>query len=157
MGRLSSACDAGFCFDLVWTWGAKHYVFVSTPASADAAAAQCKAMRGTLVVLESRDEREQLWSELGRLPGVVAPGAIWIGLSLRKGGDASNAADWVWDDDASPDAYASPWGEKQPRLGTAPRAYLVNNPGPPTLLDETLARDVLDVAAPFVCQLPVTP
>lgn len=157
-GRLSSFCDAGICFDVVFTAGTKHYVLVRTATNGDTAEANCRAMGGSLVVLQSRDEREQIWWELGRLPGGVAtPSAIWIGLSLPDGGSADAAADWIWDDDAGEDAYPSPWGERQPKAGTTRRAYLLNFTGPPTILDETLARDQTVTNLAYVCQLPAWP
>jgi len=155
VGRLSAFCDGGICFDLVWTYGIKRYLYVSATASADDADSRCRAIGGKLVVLQSRDEREQLWNELGRLPaGIKAPSAIWIGLALRDGGSPGLASGWIWDDDASADAYPSPWGEREPRQSNSRRAYLLNFTGPPTILDQTLARDLLDVNLSYVCELP---
>ena len=154
-GRLSTVCEAGVCIDLVWTFGAKRYVYVREVALSDDAEQHCRGLGGTLVVLESRDEREQLWKELAR-PNVGAPKVIWIGLSVADGGSA-DAGPWVWDDDVAADAYPSPWGDRQPR-GDFPRAYLYqNNGGPPLLLDDTLGHDEPLAAAPkypYVCQLP---
>lgn len=145
-GVLSQRCEAGVCIDLVWTHGQKSYVYVSTAQTGDVAEQQCESLGGTLVVLQSRDEREQLWHELGHL--TTAPGSVWIGLSQQGG-------DWVWADDAAADAYPSPWGDKQP-AGNGSRAYLVQTLVPPTPVDTTLGKN--DVSAQntlaFVCQVP---
>jgi hypothetical protein len=149
-GVHSQSCDAGVCIDLVWTHAQKRYVFVSTKTSGDDAETQCAALGGTLVVLQSRDEREQLWHELAHMAGRTPPGSIWIGLSLRGGA-------WVWEDDASPDAYPPPWGDKQPG-GNGSRAYLVETLMPPTPVDTTLAKNDVDALTllPFVCQVPAS-
>lgn len=147
-GVQSRRCDAGVCIDLVWTFPQKHYVYVSQKLGGDDAEQTCAALGGTLVVLQSRDEREQLWRELSRMVGVGVPTDIWIGLSLVDGG-------WVWDDGASLDAYPSPFGNGQPR-GIGSRAYLVQSLGPPQPLDTTLGRNdeaVTGTLLPFVCQL----
>ena len=149
-GLQSQSCDAGVCIDLVWTHLQKRYVFVGTKMGGDDAETQCGAIGGTLVVLQSRDEREQLWHELARMSGNKVPGSIWIGLSQRSGA-------WVWDDDAGPDAYPSPWGDKQPS-GNGSRAYLVETLAALTPLDTTLAKNDVNALTPlpFVCQIPAT-
>lgn len=150
-GRLSRPCatiDGGECFDLRFTHGDKSYVYVKVAAPADVAEQQCESLGGTLVVLQSRDEREQLWKELQHIVGSGSPFSMWIGLSQRDGG-----ADWSWADDASEDAYASPWGDKEPRDG-ASQAFLYQNGGTPQLVDDTLARVPLSALfLPYVCQM----
>jgi len=152
LGRLSQPCsvvDGGECFDLRFTHGAKSYLYVRQAAPADYAEQQCESLGGTLVVLQSRDEREQLWKELARMSGAGLPTTIWIGLSIPDGGSG-----WTWADDAPVDAYAPPWGERQPRDGGT-RAYLYQNGGTPPLVDETLARvETTPLFLPYVCQLP---
>ena len=154
-GRQSTLCEAGVCIDLVITSGMKHYVYVRDVASADDAEQHCRSLGGTLVVLQTRDEREQLWKELARLPGVPTPLAIWIGLSVVDGG-SPEAGPWIWDDDAAADAYPSAWGDLQP-FGRQTRAYLYQNGGAtPQLLDDTLGRNDTAKATPtfpYVCQL----
>lgn len=154
-GRLSQACtiaDAGAeCFPLRFTYGRKTYVFVRQAAPADYAEQQCESLGGTLVVLQSRDEREQLWKEIGKIEGAATPYALWIGLSAHD----EAGVDWIWADDASADAYAPVWADHEPRDG-GPQAYLVNNGGSPQLVDDTLAHAPLSpVFYPYVCQLPV--
>jgi hypothetical protein len=151
----SVRCDAGICIDLVWTFGTKRYVYVRTAATGDVADQACRAMGGSLVVLQSRDEREQLWKELSRMPGFsTPPGAVWMGLSVVGADDAGDPV-WAWADDAAvvDDAHASPWGDRQPKTGT--RAYLYHSSQPPTPVDDTLARTAAATTAfPYVCQLP---
>jgi len=157
-GSLGVACEAGVCIDLVWTWGSKRYVYVRDAALADDAEQACRAMGGTLVVLQSRDERDQLWKELFHLPtgGGATPAVIWIGLSASE--DAgSDASAWTWDDDAGEGAYPPEWAQREP-LGPFPRAYMYQTNTDPVLqLDVTLARnDPKSMTSKFsyVCQLP---
>jgi hypothetical protein len=168
VGTQAHPCEAGTCIDLVWTQGTKSYVYGAEALTADEAEAACRGIGGRLVVLRSRDEREQLWKELGKLTSGV-PGSVWIGLSevVVSGGDAgvsdgSTAADssaasvWVWDDDAGVDAYVSPWGYDQPRTTAhSPRAYLLNEQ--PQASDDTTARTdplVAPGTLPYVCEVP---
>lgn len=149
-GLLTQRCDGGTCVDLPSTHTQKRYVYVSTKMGGDAAEAECETLGGTLVVLESRDEREQLWYALERMGG--PPGEFWIGLAQQNGV-------WSWANDAGADAYPSPWGNKQPD-GNGSRAYLLQQTAlDPTPFDTTLAHNDLDVVSAmlsFVCQVPVT-
>ncbi|MDP9151374.1 MAG: C-type lectin domain-containing protein, partial [Myxococcota bacterium] len=151
VGVRSRACDAGVCLDLAWTHRAKRYVYREDAATADSAEQQCATLGGSLIVLQSQDEREQLWRELSHM--AVVPDAIWIGLSRVAA--AGPAPQWTWDDDASSDAYPSPWGDRQPRAigpATTTRAFLLHQGSPPSL-DDTLAHnDVPEAELPFVCQ-----
>jgi hypothetical protein len=163
IGSQARACDAGTCIDLVWTHGTKSYVYSAVPLPADQAEAACRSMNGSLVVLRSGDEREQLWKELGKLTSGVPP-KIWIGLSetvVDAGAsdampaDGAGASVWRWDDDASVDAYTSQWGYDQPRTTGiySQRAYLMNQQ--PAASDDTLARtDGMWTALPYVCEVP---
>jgi hypothetical protein len=164
VGNQWRACDAGTCIELVWTHGAKSYVYSAFSVTADQAEAACRGMGGSLVVLRSRDEREQLWKELGKLTSGVPP-KIWIGLSetvVDAGASDATPADgaatsvWRWDDDASDDAYASPWGWDQPKTtaNRSSRAYLMNEQ--PAASDNTLARTdgPMPAALPYVCEVP---
>jgi hypothetical protein len=160
VGVLSAQCDGGVCIELVATFGRKRYVYVDQPASPDGAERACQAIGGRLVVLDSRDEREQLWRELSRLSVSVPPAVIWIGLALvtpDAGGQDGAAAQWIWDDGTladAPDGHPPPWGDRQPHLTgtTTTRAYLENFMTPP--FDNTLAlNDGTPGAMPFVCEL----
>jgi hypothetical protein len=151
-GTLQRACvDAGItCIELAWTTGLKRYVYFHNAAPSDgpdgSAEQTCESLGGSLVVLESRDEREQLWKAVG-----ATQSSFWIGLSLGEGGSS-----WVWDDDASDDAYASPWGARMPREPGGTRAFFFQNGGTPAAVDDTLARNGNGASSffPFVCQLP---
>jgi hypothetical protein len=153
VGSLQRACiDAGIsCIELAWTASSKRYVYfhnAAPPDGVDGSAEQtCASLGGSLVVLQSRDEREQLWKAVG---ATQAQSELWIGLSVPDGGTS-----WVWDDDASADAYPPPWGIRMPREPGGSRAYLFQNGGTPAIVDDTLARNPGAPADfPFVCQLP---
>jgi hypothetical protein len=149
VGALAFPCgDGGSCLDLVATFGAKHYLFPDDKLPASEAAAACAAAGGSLAVLESRDEREQLWHELGQLD--LLNDDVWIGLGTDDGGV------WTWDDGTRIDAgYASPWAVGQPASGSG-RAFMYFDPfGMP--VDNTLAQSAsadAGVSDPkrFVCQ-----
>jgi Lectin C-type domain len=157
VGSLHSDCDAGVCIWLTETFRSKRYVYVSHPASSDAAAAACAGMGGRLVIFASRDEREQLWHELWLLP--ARPARFWIGLAEVDGeaGSAAPETTWVWDDGMPSDstgAYPSPWAEGEPANDAdTERAFAGVNAGQ---VDDTLAFvNELQTSLPFVCQLAV--
>jgi hypothetical protein len=113
----------------------------------------CHGLGGGLVVLQSRDEREQLWLELSRLR--VPPPRIWIGLSpaATSPGDP-DASVWLWDDGTkadAPDAYPPPWAIDQP---SRPAPAFLSHASTQAPLDDTLAHtDPAVRALPFVCQI----
>jgi len=148
-----TTCDAGICIALVATQKTKRYAYQAGSLAPAEAEARCQALGGSLVVLQSRDEREQLWVELTRLG--AAPSRVWIGLSAADAGaDAdAGAATWLWDDGtaATGGAYPSAWGIRQPE--STGRAFLEHSALHP--IDDTLARTDPTVAVlPYVCQLP---
>lgn len=153
-GSLHADCDAGVCFELVRTFGVKRYVYVSQPASPDAASATCHSLGGRLVVFSSSEEREQLWHELWLLP--ARPARFWIGLAASSSGAATMT--WFWDDGMPVDAaggYPSPWAEGQPTPDSGiTRAFAGVSAGQ---VDDTLAFVNEDQAElPFVCELPLS-
>ncbi len=158
VGTRAYPCDGGSCLDLVATFGAKHYFFPDLlpvgklPASE--AKAACAAAGGSLVVLESRDEREQLWHELGQLENLAGVNDdVWIGLGTDDGGT------WTWDDGTRIDAgYPSPWAIGQPASASG-RAFTYFDPLEMPV-DNTLAQSAsgdAGVSDPkrFVCQFRV--
>lgn len=155
VGALQRPCpEAGAtCLELAWTAGSKRYLYFHNAAPADgpdgSAERTCASLGGSLVVLQSRDEREELWRAIGATQ--VGTSWFWIGLSLPEGG-----ASWVWDDDASEDAYAAPWALRMPRPPGGTRAFVSQNGGTPAQVDDTLAHNGTGAPAffPFVCQLP---
>lgn len=162
VGRQSTACEAGLCISLVKTYPAKRYVLHAAPATADQAANACAAIGGRLVVLQSRDEREQLWRELSHL--TVPLQSVWIGLSQRTAGRYGTPSTWAWDDNTpaeGPGAYPSEWASGDPipypQVGTT-RAFLYhqNTSAPP--FDDTLARNDPALVGtvpllPFICEI----
>jgi hypothetical protein len=147
--------DAAVCFEIPATYGDKRYVYVQSAATADDAASRCAARGGSLAVLQSSEEREQIWYELSRMPNlldILDEIPMWIGLSL---GDAG----WVWDDGNGADAYASPWAADQPNTDAGTRAFLVQPPPPNTPIDTTLASNGAPSSTllPYLCQIPVNP
>lgn len=152
-GVHSTPCDAGTCIDLVATQATKAYAYESLPATWTDASAHCRALGGTLVVLQSHDEREQLWLELSRLQ--VTPTQIWIGLApAATSPDDAETSTWVWSDGTqadAPDAYPSPWGVGQPSHSTP--AFLEHATTQPPPVDDTLAHtDPTVHTLPYVCQ-----
>jgi cysteine-rich repeat protein len=117
-------------FDLVATYPAKTYVYVPGPIAGANAVATCTSLGGTLVTLESRDEREQLWKALARTSATQ----VWTGLAATAGG-------WAWDEEAGADASSGTnppeWAIGEPADGGTRRAYLeLTNARP---VDTTLA------------------
>jgi hypothetical protein len=159
LGLHWKECEAGICIELAATHPTKRYVYRAVPALSADAEQDCVRLGGSLVVLESREEREQLWRELSRLP--LSQPRLWIGLSPGGGssadsGGGAGAAFWVWDDGTrtdAPDAHPSPWAIGEPAMTS--RAMLVYETQRP--IDNTLAEtDGTAVALPYVCQI-VTP
>ncbi len=116
-------------------------------------------MAGRLVVLRSRDEREQLWRELSHL--AAPPPAVWIGLSevstttvtiYRR---RTPTLAWLWDNGQPVAAYPSEWGNGQPLSRTpgatvSTRAYLWQQPNE----DDTLAHtEATFQTLPYVCEI----
>jgi hypothetical protein len=120
-GQLHVPCDGGVCIQVVATYGLKQYLYVSELVTATQARASCRALGGRLVVLRSREEREELWHELATLTS--PPSSIWIGLgqsgvsTISDGGTANDVA-WVWEDGMPVGTYPSPWGANEPKPDT---------------------------------------
>jgi hypothetical protein len=162
VGRQSKPCPAGICIDLVKTQGVKSYVYQENRSTPDGASRACVALGGRLVVLQSRDEREQLWRELYRL--TVPPSAVWIGLSqVSPGSYQDPEGSWAWDDHTpadGPGAYPAEWAVGEPlRFGHAgtSRAFLYHDDHSPAV-DDTLARNeptlTISGTLPYVCEIP---
>ena len=148
-GQRVQSCTDGRCIEIVRTQGAKKYLFASAGGSAEAAIRLCRTLAsGSLVVLESPEEREQLGREIARLvPLDGTPlSSFWIGL-------ASTGGPWQWDDGQAASARPSVWGDFEPRaISRAARAYV--QLGPSNDYDTTLAHADPDptTVRPFVCQ-----
>lgn len=151
VGERGQLCTGqGVCMTIPSTVGSKRYVLHVVPATADGAAAYCRNnYNGSLVVLETPEEREQLVREIMlNRNGLLAPATVWIGLSLSEGGA------WAWDDGvvANGAPRPLPWGSEQPAGAGARRAFLRIG----DQFDTQLARSEDDAGAdarrPFVCQ-----
>jgi hypothetical protein len=116
---------AYFRFGLVSTFPSKTYVYDPMPTPEGSAAITCASHNGTLVTLQSRDEREQLWRALEKTSATQ----VWIGLAASDGG-------WAWEGDASR-ANPPEWAIGEPVDSGTRRAYLeLTNMRP---VDTTLA------------------
>jgi hypothetical protein len=156
-GASTSACNGAFCVDLAFTHATKRYLLFVQPATGDAAEAQCEQLDGgRLVTLQSPEEREELWNEIGNADPSVTQ--VWIGLAIDGDGGA-----WVWSDGTLVDSvYPNPWGDKQPADAGATRAYLQRLPNGDEV-DNQLAQNfdhtqsgatAVPAALAFVCELP---
>ncbi len=118
VGVRAQDCFGGFCFTLSSTVGKKSYLVIVSRLDPDQAAQSCAALDGgSLVFLDSAEEREQLAHEILARDPTAAEQQLWIGLV------ADDAGAWSWDDGvpATPDgARPLPWGNEQP--GAQPRA-----------------------------------
>jgi hypothetical protein len=180
VGARSVGCfDGSFCFNVLATIASsKAYVYNPNPMTAPAAGEYCRRLTdagkgSSLVILESRAEREQVIYELSQLRslGGAPPIKFWIGLHTEPiqlsgdagadGGDAGIA--WVWDDMVvAPPLFTSTsprpsvWGDSQPAPGVVVGTAYIDLEGD---YDTGLARagseDVGSAPAltnPFVCQ-----
>jgi hypothetical protein len=136
-----------YYFSLRSTYPTKTYVYDPTPTTEAKAEATCVSHKGRLVVLQSRDERDELWDQLTH----TTETHVWIGLATSDGG-------WAWGDGTpsdDPDAYPSEWAIGEPSEGGTRRAYLaLTNIRP---VDTTLAHTNLQLLPPdpgVVCQFP---
>jgi hypothetical protein len=153
VGDLWSQCNGGLCSSIPETAGKKRYLFVQIPKSASDAQSACAGFGGSLVVFDSREERETLLRALiDHFPTnptngeAAAPLSVWIGYSI-----GADAGAFGWDNGAGLDA--SPWGDNEPNVeaGTPARAYAsLDN----SVYDVQLAHDDDMQPRPYICQLP---
>jgi hypothetical protein len=152
IGARAQDCIGGFCFTLANTAGKKRYLVAVSATDPDTAALSCSGLDGgSLVVFESREEREQLAHEIRvRFPDET-PQPFWIGL-VEDGGA------WTWADGvvAVEDAGRPlPWGNAQPGNAAGARAYM-NVSTTTTAYDPQLAYadDGGKAARLYICQRP---
>jgi hypothetical protein len=151
LGSRLEPCGGALCMTLVSPdvdAGAKRYVVWPSKTTAADAMKTCAASGGSLVMFDSREEREELMREVAQRLGTDDV-RIWIGLSRR--GDT-----WTWDDGTPLDGgRPSPWGDRQP-AGQGGRAYVVLNDN---RYDTQLAQTDEDASSNekrvFVCQQPL--
>jgi len=166
-------CDAGVCINLVYTYPRKSYVYMDIELPEEEAGQSCRDIGGRLVVLESRDEREQLWYQLYHQGATSFPNQFWVGLARARPADADAGAEageagtsvrsgpWTWENDAGADAYAPEWAYSQP-LGTGiaaatTRAFLSIQPN--ASYSSLASNAILDPTNDppiyaYVCELP---
>lgn len=152
VGVRGQVCgNDGICLTLARTAGVKTYLVTVSKADPDTAASTCRFLDGgSLVILESREEREQLAHEiLARFANEGVPPQLWIGLSADGG-------TWTWDDGVPATADASrplPWGNAQPNGAANARAFIRIATGS---YDTELAAADDGTGAPsyFICQRP---
>jgi hypothetical protein len=140
-GRTSSECGSAVCITLRKT-PAKRYQYFRAGKTSEGASQACKDLGGSLVILESREEREQLVREVSNYS--KDPYSFWIGLAQSNG-------TWRWDDGVmlGDRGRPLPWGDREPR-GKG-RAYVTAHLG---AYDTQLAHADVDAERPYVCQLP---
>ena len=154
VGVRAEDCIGGFCFTLASTAGKKRYLVAVGMTDPDTAAQSCAGFDGgSLVILESREEREQLAHEIRAHYSDLSTQKVWIGLTEDGGA-------WIWDDGpvATDDAgRALPWGNAQPVNIAGARAYL-KVATTTTDYDTQLAYADDGTKAPhiYVCQRPAT-
>lgn len=155
VGQRSQACGGPLCTTLSATAGKKRYVISISPATAEDADQFCRSYEGgSLVVFDSREEREELAREIRQLVPASQQHPVltaWIGLA-KKG------ETWIWDDGvdaADAGSRPAPWANAQPAPSSKGRAFM--------RLDINAFDTQLAVAGekegeprPFVCQRPVS-
>ncbi len=152
VGDVWSQCNSGLCASIPETAGKKRYSYSPISTTADLASSACiNDLAGSLVVFDSREERETLLRALiAHFPvdpingESAAPTSVWIGYSI-----GADAGAFGWDDEAGLDA--SPWGDNEPNVeaGTPARAYAnLDN----TVYDVQLAHDDDSQPRPYICQ-----
>ena len=111
VGATSHPCNGQTtCLDVRFTAGASRYLYFATAVPAQEASDSCKGLGGSLVVFETREEREQLAREmLTFLPKSPIP-KVWIGLSRVNGA-------WTWANGLPVDKVPLEWADNQPRGG----------------------------------------
>ena len=118
-GTRATYCSGPFCFTLASTGATKRYVFFAGRADRGAAERSCASLEGSLVVLESAAEREQLAHEIIALDPTAVEQQLWLGLAQDGGGG------WTWEDGVAATAEGTrplPWGNVQPGAAPGPGA-----------------------------------
>lgn len=120
LGFRAYPCGGALCFSLVSTSSTKTYLVDVSAADPDQAARSCAALDGgSLVVLDSAEEREQLAHEILALDPNAVEQQLWIGLS-------ADAGTWTWGDGVAASARPLVWGNAQPATpdSGAARAFM---------------------------------
>jgi len=91
-GSRATVCNGGICITVAQT--NKRYLFVPSDTTADDAKTSCQLLNGSLVILETREEREQLAHEIAQYTGKEGA-TFWVGLAANAAGNL------VWDDSSA--------------------------------------------------------
>ena len=102
-GTRATVCNGGICITVAQTQGTKRYLFVPSDTTADDAKGSCEALSGSLVLFDTREEREQLTREIAKYTGEVGA-SFWVGLA------ANAAGAYVWEDGKPDSARPSLFG-----------------------------------------------
>jgi len=150
VGERGTICEQNICTTIPATVGRKRYVIGTQAFTAQEAADYCRNVWGaSLVMFDSREEREQLVREMRENRRGLPPGAtVWIGLSYEDGR-------WVWDDGVPVEESARPlpWAGGQPADAGAGRAFLdLNDRRFDTQLAHSDDGRGEDARRAFVCQ-----
>lgn len=120
-GTRAKARIGVFFFTLPASAGKKTYLVAVSGTEPDQAAQSCAGLDGgSLVVLDSAEEREQLAHEVLALDPTAVEQQLWIGL-VQDGGA------WSWEDGVPAVAGGSrplPWGNAQPGGASGSRAFM---------------------------------
>jgi hypothetical protein len=165
-GTRTVECPPDSCITLKATLGHKRYLYhpnTVDPATTSKAAEQyCQYLSDggldggqppSLVVFDTREEREQLWHEMFS-PNIVGgpPQQFWVGAhELPDGGG------WFWDDGTPVYVMLDqipppPWGLGAPEEGGTTRAYAQAAADSPDTQLVHAAPGVGSQVPPFVCQ-----
>lgn len=144
VGTRATICNGGYCFTLSTTAGKKSYLVSFLEGSLSQAVESCALLpAGSLVILDSAEEREQLAHEILVHDDTVAQQDLWIGV-VQDGGT------WTWEDGVplASSPRPLPWGNAQPEAGVRAVMRLTA-----TAYDTQLAHaDDGGVPRLFVCQ-----
>jgi hypothetical protein len=145
VGQRAFYCGGPYCTTVPVTAGSKRYVISVVQASAAEANELCRTAYASesLVMFDTREEREQLARELGAL--FPSAEELWIGLRTTAEGE------WTWEDGVPVGSGARPlpWGSGEPATPSGRAFIRLSN-----TVDTQLARGDADPLAVrrFVCQ-----
>ncbi|HSO40043.1 MAG TPA: C-type lectin domain-containing protein [Labilithrix sp.] len=120
VGTRATTCFGGYCFTLPSTTGQKSYLVSFVGADPDQARQTCAQLDGgSLVVLDSAEEREQLAHEIILHDDTIVQQDLWIGL-------VKDAGAWSWEDGVplTSGSRPRPWGNRQPSPSASGRAFM---------------------------------
>lgn len=120
VGVRAQPCFGGYCFTLPATAGRKSYLVSFLGADLAQAVQSCAQLPGgSLVVLDSAEEREQLGHEILIRDDTLVQQELWIGV-VQDGGT------WTWEDGVplASSPRPLPWGNAQPAGARGIRAFM---------------------------------